>query len=91
MSGVIVTDIVDLGHLSTLFNILEGNFSYSRKLRDWELFESLSSEITSQNILTDPSDEAEKQDVNLQPLQLCHTGYRIKMLLFKNENTKYLT
>jgi hypothetical protein len=63
-SEVIVTDILDSNHLPIMFSILDPvrirqALDPVEKLADWELFQSLASELVSPNIKIHSSKEAD--------------------------------
>jgi hypothetical protein len=65
LSEVIATDILDSDHLPITFSILDPVGTREalhpvEKLRDWELFQCLASELVSQNIQIHSSNEADK-------------------------------
>jgi hypothetical protein len=65
LAEVIVTDILDSGHLPIMYSILDpvrsrGALDPVEKLMDWEMFQSLTPEHISPNIQIHFSDEADK-------------------------------
>jgi hypothetical protein len=73
LSEAIVTDILGSDHLPIMFSILhpvrrKESLDPVKKFRDWELFQSLASELIPQNIQIHSSNESDKYYVTLQQL-----------------------
>jgi hypothetical protein len=69
LSEVIVSDILDSGHLPVVFHLLDhvrtGDISDPvGKFTDWERFQSLASELISPGILINAGEEADKAASN---------------------------
>jgi hypothetical protein len=95
VSDVIVSDILDSGHLPTLFHILDHvkirNLSeHVEKLTDWERSQSLTSELISPKTEISLEYKPIKRRVSLQPLLFRRIGCRQIRLHFRISTTIFL-